>query len=225
MVAERYKKHLFLTALVLAILVFLSGILLGYSLDKLRVNDIVSLVKQNELNMESYILEQDFLDAIGGESCGLLEPRFKDLSESLANIGNTLTSYEKSKLFKKADYDYLKAKYFNLEIQAYLLALKLKKQCNLTKVNILYFYKQGDMVSLRQGFILDSLVNKYGIEKLSIYSFDKFFENVPLIEMVEKHYNITVAPSLIINNKLRVSGLIGEEELEEIIREELEIWD
>ena len=96
---ERYKKHLFLTAFVLAVLIFLSGTLLGYSLDRFRVNDVVDMIKENELNMESYVLEQDFLDVTGAESCELLTPRFDELSFSLAEIGNTLTSYENTKLY------------------------------------------------------------------------------------------------------------------------------
>lgn len=218
MVNEKYKLHMFFTVFILTVVVFSSGIVLGYFLDRARVSDVMGMVKQNELSMESYVLEQDFLDVIGGEeSCSLLEPSFAELSRDLAKIGTLLTSYEKSKLFKKEDYDYLKIRYFNLEIQSYLLSLKLKEQCSLNKTIVLYFYMQEHPSSLRQGFILDNLVDEYGFENISIYSFDKDFENTPLVDMVERHYNITTAPSLIIDNDVKVSGLIEEEDLNQLV--------
>ena len=206
MVGEKYKKHLFATAFVLTVGVFFSGIVLGYTLDRVRINDIVDLVKQNELGMESYIIEQEFLATIGGDSCNILKPRFEELSFDLARIGNILTTYERSRMFKKADYDYLKSRYFNLEIQSYLLALRLKEQCNLTRVSVLYFYTQGDPTSLRQGYILDNLVEDFGFDELTIYSFDKDFDDTPLVDMVERYYN-----------NVKISGLIEEVDLRVVI--------
>lgn len=217
---ERYQKHIFFTSAIIAIVLFSSGFLLAWTLDHYRVTDVVDMLKKNELDAESYLVEREFIDTLGGETCDLLEPRFEKLSIDLGEIGHSLTEYETSKVFKEADYEYLKRRYFVLEIRTYLLLLKLKERCNSNKVSILYFYKQNDDTSIRQGYVLDSLVEKYK-EKLLVYSFDKDFKDTPIVDMVETHYGIIEAPTVIVNGEIKKEGFTSKDELKRIIESEL----
>lgn len=211
-----YKKFLIIS-LGLALIVFTAGLLLGISLDDTKVNDLLVNINQNELNTESYSVEKEFVDIFGGNECSLSSPRVQALSEELGRIGSLLTKYESTNVFKQSEFDYLKRKYFLLEIKAYSLFTSLKKQCNYNYTTILFFYDSGDEVSIRQGHVLDALVNIN--PNTHIFSFDRLFTDDPTLETVKLHYNITGSPTLIINNKIKQESLINLEDLTKLTNE------
>lgn len=215
---KKHYKRVFIVSGIITLIVFLAGVGAGYWLDRFRVDDVVSALKQNELNLEAFLVEQQFLDALGGEACEILEPRFRDLSRNLGEIGRTLTQYESKRIFAQYDYEYLKARYSLLEIRTYLLLLELTKQCGAPRVGVLFFYKADDETSIRQGYILDAIVKKYGEEKVSVYSFDRDFKS-EAIDLLEAHYNVTEAPAVVINNEIIKNGFTSRDELEPLIAE------
>ncbi len=210
-----YKKLLYVS-LAITILIFLAGLLLGLNLDNTKVSDLADTLNQNELDRDSYLVEQDFIKNVGGSICDLSTSRINVLSSELAKLGQLLTKYESAGIIQASDYNYLKRKYFLLEIKTYTLFTNLKKDCNYNFDTILFFYDPGDQVSINQGYILDALV--ISRENLSIFSFDKTFDE-PALETVKLHYNVTRSPSLIINNELKKEGLIQLDELKNILKE------
>ncbi len=208
-----YKKIL-LVSFSITILVFLAGLLLGLSLDDTKVSDLINNLNQNELNRESYLVEQEFMQTVGGNLCDLSSPRIQGLSNELANLGQLLTSYEKTSLLRNSEYIYLKTKYFLLEIRTFALFTNLKKECDYDLNTMLYFYDQGEQESLNQGYIIDSLVESH--DNLHIFSFDRNFEE-PTLDALKLHYNITKSPAIIINNEIKKEGLTDLNELKEIL--------
>ncbi len=209
-----YKKIIFVS-LIITVLIFLAGLLLGLSLDDTRVSDLIDNLNQNELNSESYLVEQDFIKNLGGNLCELSSPRINVLSSELAKLGQLLTKYESTGLLKASEYDHSKRKYFLLEIKTYTLFTNLKKECNYKFNTILYFYDKDHQESLNQGYILDSLVASR--DNIHVLSFDRNFRE-PALETLKLHYNITTSPSLIINNELKKEGLTSLEELKVILK-------
>ena len=208
-----YKKIL-LVSFSITILVFLAGLLLGLSLDDTKVSDLINNLNQNELNRESYLVEQEFMQTVGGNLCDLSSPRIQGLSNELADLGQLLTSYEKTSLLRNSEYIYLKTKYFLLEIRTFALFTNLKKECDYDLNTMLYFYDQGEQESLNQGYIIDSLVESH--DNLHIFSFDRNFEE-PTLDALKLHYNITKSPAIIINNEIKKEGLTDLNELKEIL--------
>ena len=200
-----YKKFL-LISLGLSIIVFVAGLLLGIGLDTTKVNDLVANINQNELNTESYFVEKEFIDVFGGDKCTLSSPRVSALSYELGRIGRLLTKYESSNVFESSEFSYLKRKYSLLEIKAYNLFTSLKKECNYNYTMILFFYDTNHDDSLRQGSVLDTLLNIK--PNTHIFSFDRTFTEDPALETLKIHYKIESSPTLIIDDKLRKQGLI-----------------
>lgn len=219
--ARRTNARLFIITAGLTLAVFVGGLALGLMLDDLRVDDVVGTLRTNELNIESFLTEQQFLNTLGDTNvCGILEPRFQQLSKSVGELGRTLAGYEASRIFRQEDYDYLKSRYSVLEVRSYLLLLQLKEQCMTPRVSVLFFYKQDDEESIRQGLILDALVQKYGESNLTVYSFDRYFDN-EVIKLLLSHYNVTAAPALVIDNEIVFNGSTPREQLEDILRPRL----
>ena len=210
-----YKKFLAIS-LGISIIVFTAGLLLGISLDETKVNDLLVNINQNELNTESYLVEKEFLTTFGGDKCSLSGPRVDALSEEIGSIGISLASYESTNVINTNEFNYLKKRYSLLEIKAYSLFTSLKRECNYNYTTIIFFYDINQDASIRQGKVLDALVNLN--QNAHIFSFDRQFEE-PTLETLKIHYNVTISPTLVINNKIKNEGLINLEDLMQLTNE------
>lgn len=209
-------KRIFGVSFLLTTLVFIAGLFAGFGIDQLRSTDVYDNLQQSELDAQSFNIEQEFLDKISNYDCNLVTPRLSLMSKELGKLGYNLISYEKKSIFKKKDYDYLVRKYFLQEIRTYTLYDELKRKCNLDSDLILFFFDPDDDVSARQGNILDVLVEKN--QKVSVFAINAKYENDPTLVTVKHYYNITQTPTIVINDKVVKTGLIGEEELLELLK-------
>ena len=211
------KKNLakaFFASVSIGILIFSLGLFLGYGLDLLRIKDVSLSINEVELQTLDYLTSQEFLDTFGGDYCDMLNSRLDKLSPELRDIGRTLTDYEKRNIFSGNDYQLLKSKYFLLEIRAYTLFTKLKRECNLNNDLVLFFYDQKHDESQRQGYVLDDVVKFDGIH---VFSFDRNFE---IIRFLVDRYKIKTAPTIIINENKTSEGFIGVEEIRTYLENE-----
>ncbi len=215
-IEKRYRRHLLLTSAVLATAVFLAGILFGWSLDHFRTTEILTTIKQNELSTESYLVEQQFIDSFGGDKCELLTARVDTLRDSTNQIGKQLACWGGKSTFKEADFDYLKRKYTILEVRFLMLINDLKQECGQDYNIILSFYKIDEDASIRQGYVLDSLNDKYN-NTLIILSFDKYYTDEPLIDILATRYGIERTPAIVVNGKVK-QGFVPESELDKLIK-------
>lgn len=200
-------KHIFLTSFLLTLTVFTVGILLSYGLDFLRVDQVLFVMQSQELDTEAYLLEKSFIEEFGGDVCASLNDRIYELKSELSNVGADLTNYGGKTLFKKTDFDYLKRKYFLLEIKLYTLINDLNTRCGQTYIPILFFYEIDDVESERQGYILEDVSISHP-QTVAVLSFDLEYEDEPLLLRLIERYNVTHAPTLIINNNKTINSLI-----------------
>ncbi len=217
----RYRQYLVITALIYSVLLVSVGILIGVAADRYRASVVESISKRTLLEIDSYIVEETFLRENKIQDCDFMKARMDEISENLVSFGRKLTIYEQSKMTNSQEYYYLKPYYFLTELKAYMLLNKIKKQCNASYVLVLYFYEQNDDDSRMQGLILDSIVNKYP-ERVHVFSFDiNFPVKVSAVELLKKYYNVTEAPTVIVDEKYKFEGLTSAEKIESVVREEL----
>ncbi|NOQ55963.1 MAG: hypothetical protein GQ477_04120 [Nanohaloarchaea archaeon] len=226
---EQYIRHIFITSLIAAIVIFTSGIMIGWVLDNYRTDEVLNIIKNNELNSESYNIEQIFLENIGDTDCEILTPRIKMISEELGDTGRELQRYGSASDFKKDEFDYLKRRYFLMEIKFYNLIYNYQKSCKDEYTPILYFYKIDDSTSEMQGYILDEFVKKYNEDtvfengdkkhgKLVVLSIDGEYDKDPIIDTILNAYDLDKdnLPAIIINFDIIREGFVGKDELETI---------
>ena len=215
------KKHknIFLTSLLLTILIFIAGILLNYGMDFVRINVISDVMISHELSTESYVMEQEFINMFGGARCDVMNKRIASLKEEIRQVGADLGSYSRFSFFKKKDFDYLKRKYFLLELEFLNHIQKLNTECGQSFVPILFFYEIDQDDSERQGFILQE-VSKNFQDSVVVITLDKDYEDEPLVGLLASRYNVTKAPAIIIND-FKKEGMIYDKELSNIIQEKI----
>ncbi len=200
------RPGIILSSLFLTMLIFAFGILLNYGMDFIRIDTIASVMSQHELDTTAYVAEQEFTDSFGGNRCEAMGTRIAQLKEEIRKVGADLGSYSSFSFFKKKDYDYLKRKYFLLELRFLTLIEQLNQECNRPYLSIIFFYEIDDDVSERQGFILADLSKDYE-QEIVILSLDKDYQDEPLVRLLAAKYNITRAPTIIIDNEKK-EGLV-----------------
>ncbi|MBD3303962.1 hypothetical protein GF343_02365 [Candidatus Woesearchaeota archaeon] len=212
------KKHknIFVTSLLLTVLIFIAGILMNYGLDFVRINVISDVMLSHELSTESYVIEQEFINTFGGARCDVMAKRISSLKEEIRQVGADLGSYSRFSFFKKRDFDYLKRKYFLLELEFLNHIEKLNRECGRSVVPVIFFYEIDQDDSERQGFILQE-VSKNFEDGVVVITLDKDYEDEPLVGLLALKYNVTRAPAIIINDFKR-QGLVFDKELSAVIR-------
>ncbi|MSR85904.1 hypothetical protein EXS74_00745 [Candidatus Woesearchaeota archaeon] len=209
-------KHIFITSLAITLVVFFAGLLLGWYMDSYRTTDVLNDLRSNELDTESYLVEQAFWDSYGGEDCSFADDRLNSISVQLAELGFYLSSYQKKNIFEEDEFQYLARRYFLIEIKGYILYNELKETCDIDNDVILYFYGPDDPDSEKQGYVLDQVVDKSN-GTVDIFSINKNFAGDQAIETLKLYYNITVTPTVIINGNITREGYVSYSEIQEIL--------
>lgn len=218
------KKNIFFTSLMLTLLIFAVAMMLNYSLDFFRLDSIMDVMQEHEINYNSYLAEEEFISAFGGEKCDAMHNKIELLKQEMRNVGIELSSYGKISLFKKKDYEYLERKYFLLELKFLASIEKLNRECSKPYIPILFFYDTGDSLSERQGYILSEISDMYK-QKVIVLSIDREYDKEPLIDILLLRYNITEVPTIIIGEEIRYEGLTYSKEIEPVIEKMIDDTD
>ncbi len=193
-------------SLLLTILIFAAGILLNHTFDAFRISIIEDVMTEHEINTEAYRVERFFTETFGEEQCDMMVARISDLKKEVRKVGEDLGSYSRFSFFRRKDYDYLKRKYFLLELRFLALIQKINKECDKPYLPIIFFYEIDQDESERQGFILQDLSEDYD-QNLIVLTLDKDYEDEPLVKILAENYNVTQAPTIIIDEQ-SIPGLV-----------------
>ncbi len=186
-------KSKLIAAFSLTVLIFLLIIVMDNYFNEAKLNqlsDIYNNVRIDSLNQEVQY------DVLSQNPCVALN--FGPIDAELSDLGNKLTSMEES-LGKNNDQVLNLKQYYSLvEIQQFLFVKRAVHQCDINSTPILFFYSnQNDCNTCdSQGFVLNYV--KKMLPNAYVYSFDVNL-NSSAVSALKATYNITKAPSLVIN--------------------------
>lgn len=188
----------YVLALVLTIIIFSGGILLGIFIDRLRLNDAVQTTLNEKVNLRSLQLQQNYLDS-GQADCKalnrVLEANINELAKKMAVV----IDYEKRSVFNEAEFKLQLQDYFLTEIQFLLVSQEIDKKCTKDNIKILYFYDDNPFDT--QGDILDYLKKVFG-SRVLVFSLDSTFTQEPMINILLTSYNIKQFPAVIVDSQI-----------------------
>lgn len=195
-----------MNSFILTVLIFVIGLIISYGMDFLRINEVTDTMTKHELDTDGYLVEKQFVQTFGGNDCQLMNSRIFELKSEITKVGQDLSNYGGKTIFKKGDFDLLKRKYFLLQLHFLSLIEDLNENCGLNYVPILYFYELDDSRSERQGFILDEYAQAHRSEVI-VVALDKDYEDEPLIKLLVAKYNVTRAPTVVVNKEVKFDRL------------------
>lgn len=205
------RKQVFVATLLLLVVVFAIGVIVGNSFSNPALKEINKIIRSSELSTESYLIEQEMFRGFE-KNCELSKIRLSSLSNELWKLGKLLASPTAKQDLGDYQYDFLKRKYHLMQIKIFVLHYQLKNDCATSDPVILFYYGREDSGSFEQGTILDQLVKDFGIHVFAIER-----DYAPELNFLEQYYEINTSPSLIVNYEKKVDGLASYDELKSAI--------
>lgn len=198
------NKQIYAATLLTVCLAFIFGVLVGGSYRSRQIDQVSQFIKNSELGTESYVLEQELLEGLD-INCDLAKARLSTLSNDLYQLGKLLSSETAKQDLGETQYRFLKRKFHLMQIQTYVLYLKLRKNCNVESHVALFYFSKNDDNSTAQGIILDQLVRDYNLRVFAVeYNYSSE------LNFLEEYYNITVTPAIVLDYEKKFERLVDD---------------
>tara|TARA_Y100000310_G_C20591744_1_gene768440 strand:- start:611 stop:1288 length:678 start_codon:yes stop_codon:yes gene_type:complete len=210
----RIKKRRYFFALTISLLLFFFGFLLGYWTVDSKLNYLIDQSDSLRLEAFDYDLERDLVDLYPCDH--FASPLFES---SLVNLEGDIGMVESTTGYGNPRLIYLKNYYSLLELKHWLFFSKYGEVCSQDYVFVFYFYSNDEEICadcLPQGYILSRLRDSY--DNVKVYSFDSVV-SVNSVDLLRQNYNISVLPSLVINEEV-YEGYVPYDDLVSIFDEE-----
>lgn len=195
MVRELSKKK-YVAVYIITTLIFLVGVSIGWQVNNYLMSDVRSGVDE----LRAQLIGFDLRNKIIGQNCDV---SIDSILRDKYRIGNEVTELEERRGKKDREVLLQKELYQLTELNTWVVLKDRREKCGDKLDLILFFYSNEeknnlDKVSEDQGYILDDLwINDSSIV---VFSFDVNTQN-PALESLIEIYNITIIPSMVINDK------------------------
>lgn len=205
---RKISTSLYALALILTIIVFSIGVVVGHLIDQSNQGVLSEEVDELTSKLESTQLLM-LLDENSSSFCPVYRSQLDSINQDVELIGHKLSYLED----EKNVYDIpLKKSYFVLEAQSYLLSKKINERCRENSTLLLYFYSNADCPECKeQGESILAARDELGGITVKIFSFDGGLGS-PVADALKARFGVYVYPSIVINGKLH-SGVMGKEEV------------
>ncbi|MCS7134629.1 MAG: hypothetical protein NZ889_02110 [Candidatus Pacearchaeota archaeon] len=210
---EETKSNLLVAAMIASCAIFLFGLLLGNYLATTRIEKF----QETEEFFLVQLIALEFREPLVRDVCGI---EWEEIWEFKTSLGRMLTSLEKRLGKDNKKLKTRKEIYELIEIKIFNILERIKEECNEDFDLVLFFYtnKKNDPLGSvaaceDQGLIIDQIVRERE-KKINVFAFDINSKNVASITL-RKKYNITRAPSLVINGK--TYGYLTKKEIEKLL--------
>ncbi len=206
------KDHIIV--FIISTLLFITGVFSGLIISKTRVNTLENKVNTFENSINSFETAVLIDNAINNKtlSCVFLKGKINETQLILEELGKKAIDYEENSKIKDNDYFKLKKQYSKARLEYWLMLEKLKNECDNNYTTILFFYRtKTPCPECRdQGVILTHIASK--IKNIHLIPVDAD-EEILLMSIIKEAFKITITPTIIINARDKIEGLISESEL------------
>ncbi|NIA04096.1 MAG: hypothetical protein GWP09_01980 [Nitrospiraceae bacterium] len=210
-------------------IIFIAGIFFGQQLNQARINMLYNQLSQQNLEYNNLITEYEYINhlidtkSFDNLSCQVITGAYYTSILHLDDARQKLESYLKSSRVNKKDYQILRERYSDVQLNYWMLGDNIKRTCNRSDfVTILYFF--GDKKECPecedQGTYLTYIKEKYG-DKTLIFSIDAD-EDGP-IRLLKNRYGVNnkTLPTVVIGDKKY--GFITSDKVESILCKDYDI--
>jgi len=214
------QKMIFLYALIITLVVFNLGIFMGYMLESSRLDKINILYSNAELELFDQMAQKESLGALNINCKTLVEENIK-FGDKVFQEALQIQKYEEANrisgdiIFQHKRFDLLRTLFW-------MNSIKIKQSCNSDYHNVVYFYKYNDpsidQESKQKFFsnLLEQIKTKEG-EKVMLIPIAGD-NNIPSINILINQFNITDFPTILIDEKTKLTDIKNTSELENFLK-------
>lgn len=213
------QKYNFLYALIITIIVFNLGILMGYALESSRINKISDWYSNSERDLLDQKVQEGIFETVDLDCKSLVEENIK-FADRIYEDALKIDRYEKASRIDN-EIIQLHKKYDLMRTLLWMNSIRIKEKCNSNYSNLVYFYKYNDPTFEQEAKqrvfskLLGELKEKYGNKIILIpIAADN---DLPSIELLIKKYEIEKLPVLLINENISITELDSMEDIEKYL--------
>jgi hypothetical protein len=219
---RQLSKQRMIFALIITLLIFAVGFLLGMVVDYERLVTSGQSNQNQEMNYNSLQLQYLYLSNLGTSEnvCPTLRVALEDSIKELSYSLEAFDRYSQNTLFQDAPYEALERKYLQDNLRYWLFSTQLQQACESDVINVLYFYSDKDCaVCQNQGTVLTYFKQKLD-DKLLVFPVNvDLAEEEQFLTILTTSYNVTQLPTLIINDN-KLEGVQSRDQLSRVICEQ-----
>jgi len=213
------KFNVFIEALLLTLFVFIIGFFIGYYVEYLRTSSVEQSYKAYEIDALDLKLQNYYYQIMDYSSCVNAIEQNLIFADKIYETGLNLERYENVNDLSK-DILLEKERYVLLKNELWLNSILLKRKCNDSFHTVVYLYAQNTNTGkeAEQAAIANTLKKikeGYGNEIILIPMAGDL--DLDSVRMQLKNYNVTYLPSVIIDEKIVLTGYHPQEEIEKYL--------
>ena len=221
------QKHVFWQALLITILIFGIGVVVGVLLENMRIGKVEAMFESSEINLVDVRLQSEIY-ASGDFDCESAVKENTKFADKIFEEAKVLSRYEEASRLKTEDLAIWHKKYDLLRTTLFLNSLKIKEKCESSYSNVVYFYNYAnpslDTRAKQNVFsrILGELKKKKGDEILLIPIAGN--NNVTAVNLLLDKYDIDEEdlPVIVIDEKIKLRELETVKEIEKYFDKDFE---
>ncbi len=203
----------------LTLVIFITGIIVGFWIDDQRVEQIRSEYKEMEISTNDARMQALYYQVFRNSSnfCGPAIDENLRFADKVYAEGLKIEQYERvNKLTPSLIID--KRRYVLLKLQFWLNCIELKRTCDANYTNVVYFYSHYNTTveeQVESAALLD-FKNECGRNIMLIpLPVDM---NITTVDILKEQYSINATPTLLIDERDVVEGFVSVADLRERIR-------
>jgi hypothetical protein len=214
------NKHIFWQALIIALIIFWSGIMVGVFFENARANKLESFYFNAETDIFDLQLEGEILE-MNGFDCDFSLRKNIEFADKIYQDAKELEKYDASAKITK-DILYLHKRYDLLRVMLWKNVITLQEKCPNSVNSVIYLYEYDDPSTNKQAkqvalsrTLLD-LKEKHGDKIILIPIADD--TGVSSLDLLKSFYNLDASPVVIINQKQVIEDLKTLTEFEQYLQ-------
>lgn len=209
-------KSVFVKAGAITVVIFLIGVLTGWTLDEMRISQVRGQLDGLKIQADEGRVSLAYFNAFKDDPAFC--PAFSSsITKRLGDIYAIGEELEKLRTSNKIDTNFftLKKQYVLYSVETWLNAIALNKQCSNSIKTILYFYP--DQQACSDCFTQAKELNAFKLEcpDTLVFALPNNL-NVSIVDTLSNQYHITSTPSLVVNGNLVIDRVATKEELNKI---------
>jgi hypothetical protein len=213
------QKRIFLYALILTFVIFNLGIFFGYMLEISRGNTINNLYTDSEMELLDQITQKNALDILNLDCSSLVSENIK-FGDRIFSEALQIQKYEDANritseiVAQHKKFDLLRAIFW-------INSIEIKQQCKSTYHDVIYLYKYNNPSleqDSKQKFFSNLLVELKQKEGNNIMLIPMAADNnISSIDLLTKKYNITQLPTILVDEKTKITDVNSIEDIEKYL--------
>ena len=195
--------------------ILLIGVLIGFQVDDDRGAYIEEQLRESNLQAQSFIVTQDYLEESSKNYCNVVQSRIPELSQQNRDIGQNLQSFTGKSISNEKSYTHMKREYYLNQLKLYNILTEYKQRCGANTTLVFYFF-DSSADSQRQGAALTKYYREVDNSSY-IFSYNLETEKSDITDILKSDYGVEEGPAIVINGNQTYRRYVPFGELRQII--------